>query len=181
MSYEEKSKHNTASETQVSVVPQDQISALMQTVSALVELQKISAAREARLNKVEEDTENRKAARRSRDAASSAAEDELIRKHRSTKSAKDFALIHHMFIDQMQYIKCMICKMKWYPWDTPEALFRGGVVKKNHTGLGWREAAAMMADSTNTFSRSEIVLDPSAVEPPSKEKIPDTGNVLGRF
>ena len=70
MSNEEKSKQNTASETQVSVVPQDQISALMQTVSALVELQKISAAREARLNKVEEDTENRKAARRSRDAAS---------------------------------------------------------------------------------------------------------------
>lgn len=171
----------------------DQISILMELVKTLAEQQKISAAREARLIRAEEELEKKKAGRRQRDAASSAAETDLIHKkqaacshlkggkHRSKKSAKDYALIHHMFINQMQYIKCMLCKMKWYPWDTPEALFRGGVVKKNHTGLGWREAAAMMAESTNTFSRSEIVLDPSAVPPPAKEDVPDTENVIGRF
>lgn len=174
------------------VVPQDHISILMELVKTLAAQQQISAQREARVIKIEEETEARKVARRQRDAASAAAEDGLILKrqaacahlkggkHRSKKSAKDFSLIHHMFIDQMQYIKCVLCKMKWYPWDTPEALFRGGQVKKNHTGLGWREAAAMMAESTNTFSRSEIVLDPSAIKPPAKEDVPDTGNVLGR-
>ena len=41
-------------QTSAAVIPQDQFTALMQTVGALVELQKISALREQRKNQKEE-------------------------------------------------------------------------------------------------------------------------------
>ena len=77
-------------------------------------------------------------------------------KHRRKSSTKDYAVYMHTFISGETYIKCQLCGMKWRPTDTVERVVRNGMVYKNHTGKGWREALMLMEDSTNTASRSEI-------------------------
>ena len=90
---------------------------------------------------------------------------------------KDYSLIHHVFIDGSHWIKCTVCKMKWFPWDTPEALSRETKVRRNHTGLGWREVMAKFTEeSTNTVTVSEQVI---GAKPFTEADVPDTGNVLG--
>lgn len=73
---------------------------------------------------------------------------------------KDYAVSHHRFPNNVQYIRCLICGMKWYPRDTVEYLSREGKNGKiheigNHTHIGWREAVNMMEGSTNTLTASE--------------------------
>jgi hypothetical protein len=77
-------------------------------------------------------------------------------KNRRKSATKDYAVFMHTFISGETYIKCQLCGMKWRPTDTNERVVRNGMVYKNHTGKGWREALLMMEDSTNTPSRSEI-------------------------
>jgi hypothetical protein len=74
---------------------------------------------------------------------------------------KDYAVYQHRFINFIQYIRCAICGMKWYPEDTIEYLLRKGRKISNHTKKGWREAVEMMDGSTNTMSASESI--PSAI------------------
>jgi hypothetical protein len=74
---------------------------------------------------------------------------------------KDYAVYQHRFINFIQYIRCAICGMKWYPEDTIEYLLRKGHKISNHTKIGWRQACEMMEGSTNTMSASESI--PSAI------------------
>jgi hypothetical protein len=74
---------------------------------------------------------------------------------------KDYAVYQHRFISFIQYIRCAICGMKWFPEDTVEYLSRKGSKISNHTKIGWREACSMMEGSTNTMSASESI--PSAI------------------
>jgi hypothetical protein len=74
---------------------------------------------------------------------------------------KDYAVYQHRFINFIQYIRCAICGMRWYPEDTIEYLLRKGRKISNHTKIGWREAVNMMDASTNTMSASESI--PSAI------------------
>jgi hypothetical protein len=78
---------------------------------------------------------------------------------RGTKSPKvDYAVYFHTFTDATSYIRCQICGAKWRNQDTPEFLFRKGEKVPNHTGIGWKEAYQMVAESTNTASSSEVKL-----------------------
>lgn len=73
------------------------------------------------------------------------------------KSPKvDYAVYAHTFTNNVAYIRCQICGMKWRNVDTKEFLVRGGRKIENHTGKGWREALDMLGESTNTPSSSEI-------------------------
>jgi hypothetical protein len=74
---------------------------------------------------------------------------------------KAYAVYQHRFINFIQYIRCAICGMKWYPEDTIEYLLRKGHKISNHTKIGWRQACEMMEGSTNTMSASESI--PSAI------------------
>lgn len=76
---------------------------------------------------------------------------------------KDYAVYQHQFINFVEYIRCTICGMKWFPRDTAEYLLRSGRKISNHTKIGWREAVAMVDASTNTLSTSERL--PSAAAP----------------
>lgn len=78
---------------------------------------------------------------------------------RGTKSPKvDYAVYFHTFTDATSYIRCQICGAKWRNLDTPEFLVRHGQKVPNHTGIGWKEAYQMVAESTNTASSSEVKL-----------------------
>ena len=159
--------------------------ALMALVSQLAEVSKIQMAREQRLAKSEEEEAARKAAKSAQYDRNRADDDKNVKeqqarcqhlkggRHRKRGSEKDYAVYLHRFIDNSQYVKCMLCKMKWYPTDTVERLVRGGRVFVNHTGKGWREALLMMEDSTNTPSMSEI---PQATwaRVQAAEEIPDS-------
>jgi len=72
---------------------------------------------------------------------------------------KDYAVGIHTFIDQSTIIKCHLCGMKWRRDDTVEYLYRKGKKIRNHTRIGWEEASAMVAQSTNTQTSSEIPMD----------------------
>jgi hypothetical protein len=90
----------------------------------------------------------------------------------------DYAVIFHLFIDSTCFIKCVLCKMKWYPTDTIDTIFRGGVAHPNHTHIGWFEAAKMMQQSTNKGSRSELAGTPAPYTEATKHLIPDTLGVI---
>lgn len=80
------------------------------------------------------------------------------------KSAKlDYAVYFHTFVDASSYIRCLICGAKWKPRDTKEFLVRKGKQVENHTGIGWKEAHEMLANSTNTPSASEVLLSASPI------------------
>jgi hypothetical protein len=84
---------------------------------------------------------------------------------RGLKSPKvDYAVYFHTFTDASSYIRCQICGMKWRNVDTPEYLIRGGKKIPNHTGIGWKEAYQMVAESTNTASSSEVQLSAKPIE-----------------
>jgi len=71
---------------------------------------------------------------------------------------EDYAVARHIFVNSDQYIKCLICGMKWRQKDTAEYLFRKGKQVANHTKIGWMEAVKMLRTSTNTTTMSERVL-----------------------
>ena len=86
------------------------------------------------------------------------------------KGIKDWNVSSHTFVDGEEVIKCQSCTMRWRSRDTKEFLYRGEQVRtqngiqtvlrkyRNHTGIGWHEAKQMLEDSTNTPTRSEIVM-----------------------
>ena len=94
---------------------------------------------------------------------------------------KDYAVYQHQFIDFIEYIRCCICGMKWFPRDTVEYLLRNGRKISNHTKIGWREACAMCDASTNTLSTSERL--PSAASPEALSQNRDAAglNVVPRM
>lgn len=155
----------------VSVAPtgDPKIDALMALVMQLAENSKISALRESRLNQVEmEEQERRRAKFIQRMKNRSDDEGSLLRrqavcshlkggKHRRKNAAKDYNVSLHSYILGDTVVRCLNCRMKWTPLDTPEALVRNGFVYKNHTKIGWRKALEMVQESTNQFSRSEMI------------------------
>jgi hypothetical protein len=85
--------------------------------------------------------------------------------HKGVKSPKvDYAVYFHTFTDQSSYIRCQICGMKWRKLDTKEHIFRGGEQLVNHTGLSWKDAYQMVAESTNTASASEVQLNTQTIQ-----------------
>ena len=70
---------------------------------------------------------------------------------------KDYAVYQHRFITFVEYIRCRICGMRWFPEDTADYLKRNGRKIANHTRVGWREAVAMTDASTDTASASEAL------------------------
>ena len=74
----------------------------------------------------------------------------------------DFNVGMHTFVDGERVISCYSCGMKWKQKDTKEYLLRDGKRYRNHTGLSFHDAFVMLQGSTNTESKSEIVmtLDP---------------------
>ena len=84
---------------------------------------------------------------------------------RGLKSPKtDYAVYFHTFTDATSYIRCQICGMKWRNQDTTEHLVRRGHKIENHTGIGWKQAYAMVAESTNTASASEVQLSTQPIQ-----------------
>lgn len=79
-------------------------------------------------------------------------------RNRIRTQAKDYAVYLHRFVDNEQVIRCQLCGAKWKSKDTTEYLMRYGKQVPNHTGIGWREALTMVAESSNKPSSSEIPL-----------------------
>jgi hypothetical protein len=85
----------------------------------------------------------------------------------------DYAVSKHLFIHAVEYIRCLVCGMRWFPNDTVEYLVRTndktGVVSKisNHTHIGWREAIKMTEQSTNTQTKSEMLVTTMAQANPA--------------
>jgi hypothetical protein len=71
----------------------------------------------------------------------------------------DYNLAMHVFTDGTQRIRCQSCDMKWLARDSKEFIYRDGKKYRNHTGIGFREAWTMLQDSTNTITKSEIVMN----------------------
>jgi hypothetical protein len=95
------------------------------------------------------------------------------------KDREDYAVFYHRFIDASCFIKCVLCKMKWYPTDTPDTIFRGGEAKDNYTHIGWVEASRMcFKKSTNQWSASELATVDGAYNERNKATIPDTLGVI---
>lgn len=80
-------------------------------------------------------------------------------KNRVRTQVKDYAVYMHTFINTERVIRCQLCGMKWKPQDTKEFLVRNGKNTPNHTKLGWEEALAMVNETSNTPSASEIPLN----------------------
>lgn len=159
------------------------------TSGAFMELLKILAIREARLAAKEANEERARVAKdKSQQQDSVAYLQDLIRKqsackHRKgnrikgDKSAVDYSVYLHTFIDRSQYIKCQICGMKWFEQDTSEFLIRKGRPIPNHTKISWARAVEMFEESSNKASASEIPLvhvkEISLPKTPEGENVPD--------
>lgn len=74
---------------------------------------------------------------------------------RQRNQSKDPAVYAHTFSDGTQVIKCTLCGARWMRKDTVQYLHRNGSSIPNWTGIGWREASEMVADSSNKSSSSE--------------------------
>lgn len=69
---------------------------------------------------------------------------------------KDYAVYMHTYINAVSIVRCQLCGMRWHAEDTVDYLVRGKKKISNHTKIGWREAQAMLEQSTNTVTSSEI-------------------------
>jgi hypothetical protein len=85
-------------------------------------------------------------------------------------AAPDYAVYLHTFIDGTQRIKCQKCSMYWVPQDTATHLFRDGKQVPNHTKVGWNEALAMLDQTTNKPSSSEVPM--TGVTMPGRAPLP---------
>jgi hypothetical protein len=81
----------------------------------------------------------------------------------------DYALGFHTFSDASSYIRCLICGAKWKNQDTDEYLVRRGERIPNPTGIGWKRAYAMLGESSNTPTSSEVQLKTSIPVAPAQE------------
>ena len=90
-------------------------------------------------------------------------------KHHHTPRAlkTDYAVSYHIYPDGDTKIRCLICGAVWRKGDTAE-MFNTGQHKgkKNWTKIGWNEALKMVAESTNTPTRSETPAAVAAVLQP---------------
>jgi len=89
----------------------------------------------------------------------------------------DYAVYYHLFQNNVQRIRCMLCKMDWYPTDTVDTIFRGGEARPNHTNIGWHEASKMSVQSTNKGSKGELAGEAMSWKPRA-EDIPDNLGVI---
>ena len=147
------------------VVSQD---SMTQLVAMMAKQMQIFAAREARLNAQEEELEAQRKAKRDRYKENGRESDKahlLFQakcrhlkggKTRKANAVEDYAIGVHTYPDGTSIIRCLVCRMKWRPGDTKEAVIRDGFIYKNHTKKGWNEAMEMALKSSNTFSNSEI-------------------------
>jgi hypothetical protein len=92
-------------------------------------------------------------------------------------AANDFNVFLHRYPDNSVRIKCLSCRMVWFPSDTVETIFRGGKSHPNHTGIDWAGAVKMVKQSTNKSSSSEIAPEFMS-RVPKMEDIPDDLAVL---
>lgn len=146
----------------------DMLSAPSQQQASLDAMLKVMLTREARLAKAEEDAEKARQHRelqRDRNAKSSYEDARVLQakckhlkggKHRSRVQVTDYAVYHFTYINMERVIRCFLCKAKWKTQDTREFLVRNGKKIANHTKIGWDEAVAMLGQSSNTPSSSEI-------------------------
>jgi hypothetical protein len=126
-------------------------------------------AKEGRLAaEAQADVDRRKAIQKQRDRNSKDQDSKFLLKQARCKHLKggkrgpktqnkDFAVYQHRFITFVEYIRCRICGMRWFPEDTIDYLKRNGKRISNHTKIGWREAVAMTDASTDTASASEAL------------------------
>jgi hypothetical protein len=147
---------------------------------ALDTLIQIMLKREARIAEQEEKVEESKrskAAQRRRNAESNFDDDKERQsrckhlkggKNRLRTQVKDFAVYLHRFINNEQVIRCTLCGAKWKVRDTKEFLYRYGKRVENWTGIGWVEALAMVSESSNKPSSSEV---PMAAQPAAPSSI----------
>lgn len=75
---------------------------------------------------------------------------------RKRNQQRDPNVYMHRFTDGKAYIKCNSCGAKWYERDTAQYLFRNDNAIPNWTRIGWAEAVAMLEESSNKYSSSEI-------------------------
>jgi hypothetical protein len=76
-------------------------------------------------------------------------------------------LAKHTFTDGTVRIRCQSCGMIWKMKDTKEFLYRGKTINgqtviqkyRNHVGIGFHEAWQMLQDSSNTETKSEVVMN----------------------
>jgi hypothetical protein len=135
------------------------------SIDTLLKILLLKEAREAKKQQDEYEATQRRTEQRAKNAQ---AHDEKILlkqarcKHlkgtkKSQKSQnKDYAVYSHTFINAVTVVQCHLCGMKWKNQDTAEYLFRNGRKISNHTKIGWVEAQAMLDQSTNTPSSSEV-------------------------
>lgn len=71
--------------------------------------------------------------------------------------SKDFSLYYHRFIDGSERVQCFICSANWMPGDTKKWIYRNNEWQPNPSSKSWDDALAMLAESTNKPSSSEIV------------------------
>ncbi len=132
-------------------------------------LLKVMFEREARLAREEAAIQTARAAKEKQREKNQSqhADKDLIRQARCLHlkggkkrlgNRKDPNLVIHTYIDAVSVIKCATCGMRWKVRDTVDFLFRDGQKIKNHTKMGWAEARAMLEESTNTPTSSEIPL-----------------------
>lgn len=138
--------------------------------SHIEKMLEIMMAREVRLAAKEQAEEiARDAKNKQRELnAQNHTEKDLLRQARCThlkggkkgprSGVRDFAVYLHTYINAEQVIKCFLCKMAWKVNDTIQTLRRKGRNVPNHTKIGWVEANAMLQQTTNTPSSSEIPL-----------------------
>jgi hypothetical protein len=89
----------------------------------------------------------------------------------------DYAVYSHLFQNNVLRIRCMLCKMDWYPPDTVDVIFRGGEPRPNHTKIGWHEACKMTIQTTNKGSKGELAGEALSLQL-RKEDIPDNLGVI---
>ena len=140
----------------------------------------LMATKEARIAEDEQNKEVARLARNAQREKSSKAhvEKQLVKQARCRhlKGGKlgplggvpNYNVTMHTFIQNQTVGKCNNCGMKWQPGDTSEFLFRldGKGVKRriaNHTKQGWTEFQAMVIQSTNTATSSEVPLQVQSV------------------
>jgi hypothetical protein len=134
-------------------------------------LLELLATKEARIAEEEQNKEKARLARNAQREKSSAAhvEKQLLKqarcrhlkggKHGPKSGVIDYNVGLHTYINGENIIKCNSCMMKWKVNDTIEFLVRGGRKIANHTKIGWAQAQAMLNQSTNTPTSSEVPME----------------------
>jgi len=150
-----------------SVIPQGDIQLLFKMVQILIENQAVEAeekkakrvAQEARNVQYQKISEYNEKTELNKQRLCTHLKNQPSKLYRSAPSIRtDYAVSHHTFPDGNTYIRCLICGAKWHRGDTPELWEKNGKMVENPTGIGWRQAIKMVAESTNTSTASETVM-----------------------